>query len=96
MAGCIKGPNGATPGRSNFNRLWQEAVAAGIAPEVGLHFHDLHHTGNNLTRGASLKDVMRRLGHASTRAALIYQHADRESERAIAAVRAAQAAFWKL
>jgi hypothetical protein len=28
---------------------------------------------------------MRRLGHASTRAALIYQHADRESERAIAA-----------
>ncbi|MGH9235521.1 MAG: hypothetical protein ACRD0R_19545, partial [Acidimicrobiales bacterium] len=43
------------------------------------------HTGNTLTRGASLKDVMRRLGHASTRAALIYQHADRESERAIAA-----------
>ena len=28
---------------------------------------------------------MRRLGHASTRAALIYQHAGRESERAIAA-----------
>jgi integrase len=82
----FKGPNGATPRRSNFNRLWQEAVAAaGIAPEVGLHFHDLRHTGNNLTRGASLKDVMRRLGHASTRAALIYQHADRESERAIAA-----------
>ena len=86
MAGCIKGPNGATPRRSNFNRLWQEAVAAGIAPEVGLHFHDLRHTGNNLTRGASLKDVMRRLGHASTRAALIYQHADRESERATLAL----------
>jgi hypothetical protein len=28
---------------------------------------------------------MRRLGRASTRAALIYQHADRDSERAIAA-----------
>ena len=80
----FKGPNGATPRRSNFNRLWQEA-AAGIPPEVGLQFHDLRHTGNNLTRGASLKEVMRRLGHASTRAALIYQHADRESERAIAA-----------
>ena len=80
------GPKGATPRRSNFNRLWLTAVeAAGIAPEVGLHFHDLRHTGNTLTRGASLKDVMRRLGHASTRAALIYQHADRESERAIAA-----------
>jgi integrase len=83
----FKGPNGATPRRSNFSRLWQEAVAAaGIAPEVGLHFHDLRHTGNNLTRGASVKDVMRRrLGHVSTRAALIYQHADRESELAIAA-----------
>jgi Phage integrase family len=76
----FKGPSGATPRRSNFNRLWHEAVvAAGIAPDVGLHVHDLRHTGNTLTRGASLKDVMRRLGHASTRAALIYQHADRES-----------------
>jgi integrase len=80
------GPKGATPRRSNFNRLWLSAVEeAGIAREVGLHFHDLRHTGNTLTRGASLKDVMRRLGHASTRAALIYQHADRDSERAIAA-----------
>ena len=80
------GPKGATPRRSNFNRLWKSAaVKAGIAPEVGLHFHDLRHTGNHLTKGASLKDVMRRLGHASTRAALIYQHADRDSERAIAA-----------
>ena len=60
-------------------------AAAGITPEIGLHFHDLRHTGNNLTRGASLKDVMRRLGHASTRAALIYQHAERASDRAIAA-----------
>jgi integrase len=79
------GPKGATPRRSNFNRLWLSAVdTAGIAPEVGLHFHDLRHTGNTLTKGASLKDVMRRLGHASTRAAPIYQHADRASERAIA------------
>jgi hypothetical protein len=80
------GPKGATPRRSNFNRLWKlAAVTAGVAPEVGLHFHDLRDTRNHLTKGASLKDVMRRLGHASTRAALIYQHADRDSERAIAA-----------
>ena len=80
------GPKGATPRRSNFNRLWQSAARkAGIDPAVGLHFHDLRHTGNHLTKGASLKDMMRRMGHASTRAALIYQHADRESERAIAA-----------
>jgi integrase len=79
------GPKGATPRRSNVNRLWQSAARkAGIDPAVGLHFHDLRHTGNHLTKGASLKDVMRRLGRASTRAALIYQHADRESERAIA------------
>jgi integrase len=80
------GPKGATPRRSNFNRLWLSAAAkAAIDPNVGLHFHDLRHTGNHLTKGASLKDVMRRLGHASTRAALAYQHADRDSERAIAA-----------
>ena len=51
---------------------------AGIDPEVGLRFHDLRHTGNYLTsRGASLREVRARIGHASTRAALIYQHADR-------------------
>jgi hypothetical protein len=33
----------------------------------------------------SLRDVMTRMGHASTRAALIYQHADRDRERDIAA-----------
>jgi integrase len=72
-------------GRANLNRLWQWAAGkAGIDPAVGLHFHDLRHTGNHLTDGASLKDVVRRLGHASTRAALIDQHADRVSERAVA------------
>jgi integrase len=71
-------------GRANLNRLWQWAAGnAGIDPAVGLHFHDLRHTGNHLTDGASLKDVVRRLGHASTRAALIDQHADRVSERAV-------------
>jgi len=50
------------------------------------HKHDLRHTGNYLTsQGASLRDVMARMGHASTRAALIYQHADRDRERNIAA-----------
>ncbi len=61
-------------------------LLAGIDPEVGLRFHDLRHTGNYLTsQGASLRDVMVRMGHASTRAALIYQHADRDRERNIAA-----------
>jgi len=33
--------------------------------------------------GASLRELMTRMGHASPRAALIYQHANREREREI-------------
>ena len=35
--------------------------------------------------GASLRELMERMGHSSTRAALIYQHATRERDQAIAA-----------
>jgi hypothetical protein len=34
--------------------------------------------------GATLKKLMVRLGHSSPRAALIYQHASRDRDRAIA------------
>ncbi len=58
------------------------STAPGTRPErsVGLpdlHFHDLRHTGGTLTAttGATLKELMARLGHSSVRAALIYQHA---------------------
>jgi hypothetical protein len=34
--------------------------------------------------GASLKELMARLGHSSTRAALIYQHASPDRDQAIA------------
>ena len=34
--------------------------------------------------GASLRELMERMGHSSTRAALIYQHATRERDEAIA------------
>jgi hypothetical protein len=48
--------------------------------EVGLthlRLHDLRHTGNTIAAatGASTKEPMARMGHASARAALIYQHA---------------------
>jgi integrase len=79
------GPNGATPRRSNFNRIWRRAVTeAGVSAE--LHFHDLRHTGNTLAAatGASLRELMSRMGHASSRAALIYQHATSERDRVIA------------
>lgn len=53
----------------------------------GLRFHDLRHTATTLaaTTGAITKELMARLGHASPRAALIYQHATDGHDRAIAA-----------
>ena len=35
--------------------------------------------------GASLRELMERMGHSSSRAAMIYQHASRERDEAIAA-----------
>ncbi len=51
-----------------------------------LRFHDLRHTGNTLAAatGASTKELMARMGHASMRAALIYQHATTDRDAAIA------------
>jgi integrase len=80
------GPTGGPIWRGNFNKLvnWRAAVARIGAP--GLHLHDLRHTGNTLAAqtGASLRDLMARMGHDSTAAALIYQHATRGADRAIA------------
>jgi integrase len=78
-------PEGAPLRRSNFNRrAWQPACAA--AGLDNFHFHDLRHSGNTLaaSTGASLKELMRRMGHASPRAAMIYQHATAERDRALA------------
>lgn len=52
-----------------------------------LTFHDLRHTGNTLAAasGASTRELMHRMGHASMRAALIYQHATSERDGEIAA-----------
>jgi integrase len=56
--GSSMGPRGATPRRTNFNQYWPRALArAGINvdPDVGLHFHDLRHVGNDLrSPGASM------------------------------------------
>ncbi|WP_276969487.1 tyrosine-type recombinase/integrase [Ferrimicrobium acidiphilum] len=52
-----------------------------------LHLHDLRHSGNTwaAATGASTRELMARMGHASPRAALIYQHATEDRDRAIAA-----------
>ncbi|MEU4032576.1 tyrosine-type recombinase/integrase [Streptomyces collinus] len=78
------GAKGATPRRNHFNGLWHKACAeAGVK---GLRFHDLRHTGNTLASqtNASTRELMTRLGHSSTRAALIYQHTSDRREREIA------------
>ena len=51
-----------------------------------IHFHDLRHTGNMLAAGAGagLRELMERMGHSTTRAALTYLHASDERQRAIA------------
>jgi len=51
-----------------------------------LHIHDLRHSGNTwaASAGASTAALMARLGHSSTRAAMIYQHATPEQDVAIA------------
>ncbi|MFI6811936.1 tyrosine-type recombinase/integrase [Nonomuraea sp. NPDC050328] len=78
------GPKGAKLRRANFTRVW--AAALKKAKLQGFHFHDLRHTGNDLAArsGASLRDLMTRMGHSTTRAALIYQHTAMERDRAIA------------
>lgn len=51
-----------------------------------LRFHDLRHTGQTLAAaaGASLADLMRRLGHSSMVAAKRYLHATDSRDRQIA------------
>lgn len=65
---------GGTLRRANFQKIWSEARdAAGLSD---VHFHDLRHTGNTLASqtGATLKELMHRMGHSTVRAAMIYQH----------------------
>ena len=76
--------SGAPMRRASLYTAWKRAIAAnGID---GLRFHDLRHTGNTLAAatGASTKELMSRMGHASSRAALIYQHATQDRDAAIA------------
>ena len=80
----FSGPRTDSLSRATFNPTWRKA-----RHKVGvdhLHFHDLRHTGNTLAAatGASTKELMVRMGHASARAALIYQHASSERDVALA------------
>ncbi|WP_198663460.1 tyrosine-type recombinase/integrase [Jiangella endophytica] len=58
-------------------------TAAGL---TDVHVHDLRHAVNTLAAasGANLRELMERMGHASTRAAVIYLHAANGRDRQIA------------
>ncbi len=68
--------------RSNWNSTFRRAANTIGLPAV--RPHELRHTGATLaaSTGATTKELMRRLGHSSPAAALLYQHAadDRDAE----------------
>lgn len=78
------GADGEPVLRMRFYRAWRKATQAAGFP--GVRPHDLRHTGNTLAAatGASTRELMARLGHASPRAALIYQHATEDRDGALA------------
>jgi integrase len=57
------------------------------AGRADLRFHDLRHTGATLAAatGATLAELMARLGHSTPGAAMRYQHAAQDRDKAIAA-----------
>ncbi len=79
-------PEGGLVRRASLCVAFQEACAKVGAPP-GLHIHDLrHHAATVMARmpGITTKELMSRIGHKSPRAALIYQHATQERDKAIA------------
>ncbi len=86
-APVFTGPLGSPARRATISKVWRAAVRATGAP-AGLRLHDLRHHAATLTArmpGVTTKELMARIGHGSPRAALIYQHATAERDRAIAA-----------
>jgi integrase len=79
------GEKGGPLRRHVVQKHWERARGAVDLPE-GFRFHDLRHTANALTAatGASTRDLMFRMGHASAQAALRYQHATRQRDTEIA------------
>jgi integrase len=69
---------------SLYDHYYPARTAAG---RPDLRFHDLRHTGATLAAatGATLAELMHRLGHSTPQAAMRYQHAAADRDKAIAA-----------
>lgn len=78
--------NGGHLQPSTLYRHWHRARAAAGRPD--LRFHDLRHSGAVLAAatGATLAELMARLGHSTPAAAMRYQHAAAGRDREIAAL----------
>lgn len=82
-------PSASDPTRqlahSALNKVWLRARAEAGRPDLA--FHDLRHTGAVLAAqsGATLAELMARLGHSTPAAAMRYQHASEDRDRALAA-----------
>ena len=81
------GPSGGPLRRATLYKAWRGALAsAGI--DKPLRPHDLRPTGNTVAAtGASTKELTARMGHSSAQAALLYPHATRNRDQAIATAR---------
>jgi integrase len=77
-------PAGMPLRHTNFRRrVWLPALAvAGL----DVHLHDLRHTGNQLVAeaGANPRELMERMGHSTSRAALIYLHSTSDRQHRLA------------
>ncbi|MBW3091085.1 tyrosine-type recombinase/integrase [Bifidobacterium miconisargentati] len=84
--------NGTPMTSSTVGKMFRRARV--IAGRPDMRFHDLRHTGATLAAkaGATTKELMRRMGHSSMRAALIYQHAAEEDDLRLVARMDAMAA----
>jgi integrase len=80
------GERGAMLARGNWHPAWDAARSSVDGLPDGFRFHDLRHTSNTIAAatGASTRELMHRMGHASPAAALRYQHATAERDREVA------------
>lgn len=81
-------PSANDPTRHMFSASLYKTFrrARRIAERPDLRFHDLRHTGAVMAAqsGATLAELMNRLGHSTAGAAMRYQHASAERDKAIA------------
>jgi integrase len=82
-AALFRTATGTLPARSNLSTTFGRALVTAGAPQV--RFHDLRHVAQVYAAeaGATLPELMARLGHATPAAALVYLHARTDRDQAL-------------